>query len=62
MLRTAELHADGEGSILVCDLEPGVWSIKRNNSEVNRLRVSEEGHCLYFQALPGKYSIGLVGR
>ena len=62
MLRTArfDIAAEGEMKILVCDLKPGVWSIKRDNVEIGDTRVGKDGRCIYLTGLPGQYSMELT--
>ncbi len=61
LLESTRFNIGGEGktNILVCDLKPGVWSVKRDDAEVGEMRVDEEGKCLYLKGLPGDYSMRL---
>jgi hypothetical protein len=63
-LEIAEFDIAGEGmtKILVCDLKPGVWSIKRDDAEVGEARATEQGRCIYFKGLAGSYELKLIGR
>jgi hypothetical protein len=59
LLKNAEFKIDGKDTtkILVCDLSPGRWSVKHDNSEIGKHQVLKEGKCLYFKGSPGAYSM-----
>lgn len=46
--------------ILVCDLEPGAWTIQREGAaRAFTLNAAKEGQCVYFQGASGHYSMRL---
>ncbi|MGQ9608616.1 MAG: heparinase II/III domain-containing protein [bacterium] len=47
----------GNYKIFICNLRPGVWSIKRNGSLLGKFSSSEEGKSIYFSASEGKYDL-----
>jgi hypothetical protein len=63
-LESAEFDIAGEGmtKVLICDLKPGVWSVKRDNTEVGEVRATQQGRCIYFEGLPGSYSLERSGQ
>jgi heparin/heparan-sulfate lyase len=53
--RAAFEVSSGAAKVLVCDLKPGLWSVRRAGAQqVSRLRVDDDGRCLYFDAQPGR--------
>lgn len=71
LLKSAEFDVDGEEiiKILICNLEPGIWSVKRDNVEVTEvrdfgypLRATDEGQCIYFKGLPGSYLLDFISQ
>jgi hypothetical protein len=52
----------GEGAkkYLVCDLQPGSWSVRGGGSS-GTFTVSPESKCLYMDAAPGTYELELAG-
>jgi len=64
LLETAQFDITGEGEtkILVCDLKPGVWFMKRDDAEISRPQVGDAGKCIYLIGLPGRYSMELAQR
>ncbi len=58
---TAE--ANGRRRFLVCDLQPGYWSVRRDGRLVaERLPATAEGKCLYFEGPGGRHELQLVDR
>jgi len=41
--------------VLVCNLEPGIWEVRRNGETVITQTVSEGGKSIYFSISPGDY-------
>ena len=65
LLDRASFEADGERPIkfLVCDLQPGYWSIRKNGQLLTeRLPASPDGKCLYFEGTSGSYELRLIDR
>ncbi len=51
-----EIKGGPPAKVLICDLEPGLWSVRRDGAPYAKdLRVTPDGRCLYFEAEPGRY-------
>ena len=51
-----ELSGESAAKLLVCDLEPGTWSLQRNGAAYGSgVVVTPEARCLYFRSEPGRY-------
>ena len=61
MLKRVEFVLDGAAltKMLICDLSPGSWSITRDGKQTAMTRATEEGRCIYLEALPGSYCLEL---
>jgi len=57
LLGEVRFTIEGEGNVkaLICDLEPGMWSLSRNGERIGQIRVTDEGKCVYLDAMPGDY-------
>lgn len=55
LLTHADLTIEGEENfkVLLCDLEPGQWLVKRNGKDIFTLTAGTEGKTLYFESEPG---------
>jgi hypothetical protein len=62
-LKSASFKIEGGGVVryLVCDLQPGTWSVRKDGRELaGRLPATSEGKCIHFEGEPGSYSLSLV--
>jgi len=57
LLDSAKLDLNGNFRILVCDLKPGLWSIRYNDLELGKFKASDDGKCIYFEGKEGKYDL-----
>ncbi len=59
LLTSANLKLKGEGifKILLCDIEPGKWLVKKDGKELYTIEASSEGKTLYFDAAPGNLEL-----
>ena len=63
LVKSASFKIEGGGVVrcLVCDLQPGTWSVRKDGRELaGRLSATSEGKCIYFEGEPGSYSLSLV--
>jgi heparin/heparan-sulfate lyase len=44
-------------SILICDLEPGAWSVTKDAQDLTTCNATTEGKCIYFQGAGGDYQL-----
>jgi heparin/heparan-sulfate lyase len=52
------VEGDGRLKFLVCDLQPGRWSVARSGQPVGEaLPVSADGKCVYFEGASGSYEL-----
>jgi hypothetical protein len=58
LLTATTFKADGAAKYLVCDLQPGRWSV-RGPSRADAT-VAPEGKCLYLTVRPGAYELKLA--
>ena len=55
------ISGDGKLKILVCDLKPGDWAVRRNGELVNqKIPATADGKCVYFEGDPGSYELRLL--
>jgi Heparinase II C-terminal domain len=61
LLRTTRFAVSGTGPVtmLVCDLQPGTWSVMRDGAFVSAPTVTTEGKCLSTAAARGRYELRL---
>jgi len=56
-----ELSGPGTAGVLVCDLVPGTWRVRRAGATIPReIRVSEELGAAWFEAAPGTWQVELT--
>jgi len=56
-----DINGDGKLKVLVCDLKPGDWAIRRNGELMSeKISATVDGKCLYFEGEPGSYELRLV--
>jgi hypothetical protein len=63
LLNSASFNIGGDGKlkILVCDLKPGDWAIRRDGGLVNeKISAAVDGKCVYFEGEPGSYELRLL--
>jgi len=63
LLDRASFTAEGDRrlKLLVCDLQPGRWSVRRDGQTVaENLQATDEGTCIYFEGTAGRYELRLV--
>lgn len=63
LLRETRFTVKDKGSVkaLICDLEPGIWSIGRNGVRIGQIRVAGEDKCAYLDAREGDHLLKWVG-
>ena len=55
-----ELKCNGKVRVLVCDLEPGIWEIKRDGKKLEgEFKATVDGKCIYFRGPSGSYVLKL---
>jgi len=61
LLRRVEFVLDGTAltKMLICGLKSGLWSVTRNGEHVTMARATDEGKCIYLEAMPGSYCLEL---
>ncbi|MBN2493959.1 MAG: hypothetical protein JXR96_05150 [Deltaproteobacteria bacterium] len=52
-----DLLAESACEALICDLQAGRWCVDRDGQNAHAGRVTGDGSCLRFTALPGRYSL-----
>jgi hypothetical protein len=57
-----DISGNGKLKILVCDLKPGKWTVRRNGESASeKISATPDGKCLYFEGEPGNYELRLIG-
>jgi len=61
LLQRAEFVLDGTAltKMLICSLRPGLWSVTRDGEQITMTRATDEGRCIYLEAMPGSYCLEL---
>ena len=56
-----DISGNGKLKILVCDLEPGDWTVRWNNESASgKISATPDSNCLYFDGEPGSYELRLI--
>lgn len=56
-----DISGDGKLKVLVCDLKPGDWEIRRSGELMSeKISATADGKCVYFEGEPGSYELRLV--
>ncbi len=58
---TLTLDAPGPTQVLVCDLLPGPWTVRRDGAVVATPTATADGKCIYFTGSAGTYTLGAGG-
>jgi hypothetical protein len=53
------LTGTGTHRVLVTDLEPGLWTVRKDGSPLATLSASQDAKCLYFESAPGLITLDM---